>query len=255
MKIKVKILLKITALILCVVMMLPLTAACGEDGDENEQLTTGADEFLTDPPATKPIDPELPYYDYLDEEFARFGFTGGDRIAAETEEAVMEKLKPKGCARTLLDLSGEDVPFTFAYRYEVANMPEPAGWFWQITAETYFDGGKTITEGDVLAGCMYVRDGGGPNMSRFYLAIKTPTDKWASEGAMNVHSYSMADYGEGWHKIYFYGEFLNDENPASTAMFHVLLGFCLQTLDIGGIYIMRYPGTADNIEATFRMPR
>ena len=275
MKSKIKTFLKITALFLCVMMILPMALACGKKDEETATPAAGnagdaaannetvaddipapiAEEPPTDPPPTEaptePIDPNLPYYEYLDAEFARFGFTGGDRIIADTEEEVMNnKFGAKGCSRMEIDLSGENVPFDYAYRYEITELAEN---FWDKDTATAYNENKTITEGDILAGCLYVRDAGGPNPAQFYLAIKTPTDNWSTEGQMNVYGYEL-EPGKGWEKIYFYGEFLNDENPASTAYFNIFLGYEPHTIDIGGIYIMRYPGTDANVKATFKMP-
>jgi len=265
-----KMFLRITALLLFVAMIVPMAAACAEKEDsgtttEASGTTTAAAEDKTDPvtdpvtdppptdPPLDPIDPSLPYYEYLNEEFRRFGFVDGDLIVADSEEATLSKFIPKGCTAIALDLSGEDVPFGFANRYEIASLPNPENEFWQIAIEAKFDESKTITTGDILAGCVYVRDAGGENPAHFYTAIKTPTDNWGSEGSMGVHDYVL-EPGEGWQKIYFYGEFVNDENPASTAMFNFFLGYDPHNIEIGGLYVMRYPGTDENFKATMKMP-
>ena len=62
------------------------------------------------------------------------------------------------------------------------------------------------------------------------------------------------DPDDGWQKIYFYGESMCDEDPASTAFINFFLGYEPHNIDIGGIYVMRYPGTTENMKATMKMP-
>jgi hypothetical protein len=198
------------------------------------------------------IDPNLSYYAYLDEEFRRFGFVNGDRIFAETEAdtAFYSIAYPDGyCTRTAIDLSGENVPFDYAYRYEISAKTQD---FWNAAAEFRFRSDKTLKAGDIIAGCMYVRDAGGPNPAEFYIAVKTPTNNWAGEGNFNIHHYEL-EPGNPWRKIYFYGQSECDEDPASVAAFLIFLGFEPHTVDIGGVYLMRYPGTAENHDATWNM--
>ena len=264
--------LKIIALFMCVAIILVMAAACGEK-DENEKSagdnekaeettpapidetkTPATTQAPTDPPTTEeptePIDPNLPYYEYLDVEFARFGFVGGDRIVAETEQAVMDAITAKGfCSKSPVEVD-EDVPFGTIYRFTITDL---AAEMWETAAELKFSGSKTLTEGDIIAGCMYVRDAGGPNPAQFYLAIKTPTNDWGSEGDMNVNHFEL-EPGDGWQKIYFYGEAAVDEDPASTAIFEFFMGYDPHTIEIGGLYIMRYPDTVENMKATMKMP-
>ena len=279
---KIKTLLKLTAVFLCLALLLPFAVACGEkedtasagDSAANETVAGGGENNAndgneatpepTDPPTdppptdpppteapTEPIDPNLPYYAYLDEEFKRFGFVNGDPILAASEEEVMNLVREKACTRTAVDVSGDGVPFNFAYRYEVTEL---AVNFWETAAEFNFDADKKLAEGDIIAGCVYVRDAKGPNPAQVYLAIKTPTNDWNGEGVMNHHHYLPEDLNDGWNKIYFYGESMCDEDPASTALFEFFLGYEPHTIDIGGLYIMRYPGTSENVKATAKMP-
>jgi len=274
MKFKITALFKFFTVLICLALMLPLLMACGEKAEEADSSGTTPDSNAaggedvttippTDPPTepeptepppteppTEPIDPNLPYYDYLDVEFGRFGFSGGDRIVADTEDGVAEAFRAKASNKIALDVSGDGVPFTAAYRYEVPDLVEN---FWDAAAETNYSADKTIAEGDILAGCVYVRDGGGENPAQLYFAIKTPTNDWGSEGDMSINSVEL-EPGEGWQKIYFTGEFSCDEDPASTAIFCMFLGYEPHTIDIGGIYMMRYPATSENIKATMKVP-
>jgi hypothetical protein len=271
-KFKVKTFIKITALLLCVLMILPMALACGEKTDDEKADTPAADNGTaapvdntpedapvpaveappTDPPPTEaptePIDPNLPYYEYLAAEFARFGFTGGDSIVADTEEEAMSLLRPKACGKIELDVSGDGVPFSAAYRYEVTELVEN---FWDAAAELNFKTDKTLTEGDIIAGCIWVRDAKGPNPAQLYFAYKTPTNDWGSEGDMNLN---LVEPGAKWEKIYFYGYAAVDENPASQAMFNLFLGYEPHTIDIGGLYMMRYPSTDANEKAAYKLP-
>jgi len=270
---------KIIAFILCVVMLLPFITACGKDEDKatpaadstgdnaNAENAPSAEEAApvvteappTEPPPTEPptdpIDPNLPYYDYLDAEFARFGFTGGDRIVAETEEEVMSKVfYHKGCSRLELDVSGDGVPFSIGYRFEVTKVPPEAdNPFWEIAYETNYDKNKTLKEGDIIAGCVWLRDGGGPNPAQVFFAIKTPTNGWSGEGEISQTLVEL-EPGKGWQKYYFYGFSACDEDPASTAMFNFMIGFDPHSVDIGGVYVMRYPATPENEKAAYKMP-
>lgn len=274
-KFKIRTIFKITALFLCLVMILPLAAACGEktenppaDSNESQSLdenatseqteesepeTTSAP--TTEPPTTtepepepEPIDPSLPYYEYLDEEFKRFGFVDGDRIVADTEQALMDTFRAKGCTKTAVDLSGQDVPFQYAYKYEITAESTD---FWDKAAECNFSASKKMAEGEIIAGCVYIRDAKGSNPAQAYFAIKTPTNDWGSEGNMNVN---LVEAGEEWQKIYFYGEVVVDEDPASAAVFTLFLGYEPHSIEIGGLYVMRYPATSANMKATGKMP-
>ena len=264
---------KFIVLLMCISVIFSVITACGQNDSETPaNIQPPVEEIAqpevvaevvpaptpepttpepTEPPTTlEPIDPNLPYYEYLDIEFARFGFTDGDRISADTEEEIMAALRAKSCAKTEVDLSGEDVPFQHAYKFAIGNLAEN---FWDIAAELNFNSGKTLTEGDIIAGCLYVRDAGGPNPAQLYFAIKTPTNDWNGEGNMNISLVDL-DAGEGWRKIYFHGESLCDENPASTAFLALFLGYDPHSIEIGGLYMMRYPGTSDNIKATRNIP-
>ena len=272
MKSKTNISFKVMALIVCIALMLPFAAACGNKTNDAAGTTTTASGDTsaaapdttvattepttpapTDPPTTVaptvPIDPNLPYYDYLDAEFARFGFTGGDRIIADTEQAVADAQRIKGnVTRSPLDLTGEKVPFTVAYRYEVTDV---SANFWDTALEANFSADKTMKEGDIIAGCFYIRDAGGTNPAQVYLAFKTPTNNWGSEGNMSV---SLIEPDKTWQKVYFYGYNAVDETPASNAVFEMFMGYDPDTMDIGGLYIMRYPATDANVAAAEKMP-
>ena len=179
-----------------------------------------------------------------------FGFEGGDWIVAETEQGILDILRGKDVTKNIIDVSDQDVPFESAARFEISRE---ANDFWDISAELNFAGGKTLSEGDIIAGVMWLRDGGGSNPAQTHLAIKTPTDNWGSEGDMNVTAIGL-DPGEGWRKIYFCGEIAVDEDPASTAILCMFLGYEPHTIEMGGFYIMRFPPTGENMRAGMRMP-
>ena len=189
MKFKIKIIFKIAALFLCFIIIMPATVSCGakEEVAETGVVETNDAYAFQDLTATpdkadvnnenEPIDPNLPYYDYLDKEFARFGFSGGTRIVADTEYEVMtSSFRAKNCDRFEIDLSNENVPFEYAYRYEITSL---APNFWEKACESRFRDDKTLAEGDIIAGVVYVRDGGGPNPAQLYFAIKTPSNNWS----------------------------------------------------------------------------
>jgi len=137
-------------------------------------------------------------------------------------------------------------------RFEVTRLVNDNA-FWEIAAELNFSSSKTLSEGDIIGGVIWVRDAGGPDPAQLYLAYKTPTNNWGSEGDMNVNHITL-EPGEGWQKIYFYGENPVDEDPASTAVFCMFLGFEPHTVEIGGLYVMRFPPTSENVRAAAKIP-
>lgn len=256
------------AMLLCFAMFLSLMFSCGtkteddngaatEAGTEapvEETTTTEAPtttEATTPAPTTteaptEPIDPSLPYYEQLEIEFSRFGFHDGDFVLAADEESTMKKFSANGCKKTELDVSGDDVPFDHAYSIDIT---KEATNFWDISYTASFSKDYTFTAGDIIAGVLWLRDGGGENPGKIYLAYKTATDNWGSEGAMNIN---LVEAEDGWKKIYFYGEAVNDEAKGNNLQFQIFLGYGIHKVDIGGIYVKRY--SEDQFKAAINMP-
>ena len=262
-------LLSAISLILCVFMLAPMLFACGEGSTEAttdggaategnvEEATTPeptpepTTPEPTEPPTTyEPIDPSLPYFEQMDIEFERFGFhDGGDVLTLEPadEKAVLDKMATNGSIKKeALDVSGDDVPFTAAYTYDIT---AEAANFWDINVTGQFASDLTFTAGEIIAGVVWVRNAGGENPGQCYFAIKSPTDEWATEGAMNLNIYEATDE---WEKVYFYGEVINDEPVGINIQFQMFMGYGPMKLDVGGLYIKRY--SADQFKATLNMP-
>lgn len=264
-----KTLLKLFVLILVSALLLPFLTACGEDGGKagtteeesaptEPEVTTPAPTTPepttpepTEPPTTlEPIDPSLPYYEQLAIEFSRFGLIGGDMLVADDEAGFIGKIEASGATRKDVDITGEKVPFTKAINISVT---EESVNFWDRQIVTKFKDTEIIKEGELFAGCFYVRDAGGPNPSQIYTAVKTPTNDYNGEGNMNVQLIEL-EPGEGWKKIYFHGSFMVDEEKASAAGFNIFYGYPPHSFDIGGLYFVRYPATDENIAAMDNMP-
>lgn len=258
------------AMLLCFAMLLSLMFSCGTKKDEDNSATQANKETeapveettattetptTTEPttPApttteapTEPIDPSLPYYEQIEIEFSRFGFHDGDFVIAEDEQSVMKKFSTNGCKKTELDMTQEDVPFDYAYSIDIT---KEAANFWEISYNAAFSKDLTFTAGDIIAGVLWLRDGGGENPGQIYLAYKTATDDYNSEGVMNVNLVMAED---GWKKVYFYGEAVNDESKGSNLKFEIFLGYGIHKVEIGGIYIKRF--SEDQFKAAANMP-
>ena len=267
---KTKKLLAKISLLLCVVMLAPMLFACGEGSTDATTTEGGAATEApvadvtteaptpepttpepTEPPTTyEPIDPSLPYYEQMAIEFERFGFHDGvDVLMAENEADTMTKFSNGGpVKKEVYEVSGEDVPFTVALKVDVTDTPEN---FWEASINRGFLADVPLEMGDIIAGVFWVKEGGGENEATFHLGIKTPTDNWASEGALNISS-DTTIMGEGWRKVYFYGEVLNEEPQSSVMSWNWYLGFGLQKLEIGGFYCKKF--SADQFKATLNMP-
>jgi len=85
----------------------------------------------------------------------------------------------------------------------------------------------------------------------YYLAMKTATDNWATEGGVEPAREQWA--GEEWQKVYFYGNVMNEESNSKNLQFQIFLGYGNQQIDFGGIYACLYPWTRDNEMAAMQI--
>ncbi|MCL2772376.1 MAG: hypothetical protein FWD71_03415 [Oscillospiraceae bacterium] len=270
--------LKLIALFLCAVMLVPMTFACGKSGDTGSTTAAGTDSADTTPapttippttpvptttaepttPApTEPIDPNLPYWQQIQIELANNGLKNGVQILPGTDEAdLMKKLGANACKKTELDLSQDNVPFTSAYRYSVTT--DPTNW-WEIGCSMSLQKDVPIQNGDLVVGVMWIKGVRNPGSTlvddsedpEYHLALKTPTDNWGSEGEMSPSG--DVPLTDTWQQVWFSGRILNDETQSSTISFNIYLGFGFQDVDIGGLIAYYYPSTDDTEKAVINL--
>ena len=270
--------LRLTALFICVLMLLPTVFACGEKPDDTASTTSGATESAgttatadpttekpTDPPTTEeptePTEPfvpdlSLPYWEQIAAELAHNGLTDGVKIfAGEDEAELMKKFGTSNTKRTELDLSGDDsVPFSAAY---TVNTSKDQVNFWEANYSISLWKDVPVEEGDLIVGVLWIRGRRTAESdmfmedeaAQFYLAIKTETDNWATEGDMTPTGLQFAE--EEWQKVFFCGYVLNEEPVTSKLNFNIYMGYGIQEFDIGGIIAYKFPGTLDNEKAVW----
>jgi len=257
--------IRVITLLLSAALVLLLATACNNAGGSTtttggtnaaattlmpattEMPTTTA--VPTTPRPTVAIDPSLPYFQQEQTEFEQnFGFSAGDFPFGSDETTCLGKCNYSQVTKSDIDMTGSGLPFTVAK--EVVTATVPANW-WEASAIRTADKGFQIANGDIYAGCLWVKDPGGENPATVYLAIKTPTDSWSTEGQMSISTVTTTG---DWTKVYFYGQSLNDETDSSVIQFQMLLGNQTQTVDIGGLYVEHFPGTDANYAAEMNMP-
>jgi len=273
---------KLIALFLCAVMLVPTTLSCGNKPAGGAGSTTAApadttpvptpaDTTTTEPPTTTvpqtttepvtypPVDPSLPYWEQVKTELGYHNLKNGVQIlAGEDEAALMKKLSPNNVKRAELDVSKDNVPFTAAYSYTVSKDQVN---FWDSSANCSFAKDVPIQQGDLVVGVIWIRGVRNPGSEivadddppEYYLAIKTPTDNWNTEGEMSPAGILPAE--AKWQKVWFSGRILNEETQSSTVGFNVFLGYGLQQVDIGGLIAYVFPSTDETekgaIELTY----
>jgi len=282
---KTKKIVKIMAFLLCVLMILPMISACGEKPDNkdsaNNNTTAGnagtepeATPAPTDPPTEPPptdpptteeptepfvADENLSYWEQIYSELEWFGMTGGTQIfGGEDEAALMKKFSPNNAKREELDLSGDDsVPFSAAYKvYTTKEVPN----FWEASYSSSLMKDMPVEQDDLVAGVFWIKGRRTEESENFmdddeaqyYLAIKTPTDDWATEGDMNISGVQIA--GEEWQKVYFCGRIMNEEKQSSTVGLNIYIGYGIQEFEIGGLIAYWYPSTPENEKASWKLP-
>ena len=291
--VKSKNILKITALFICIIMILPMLFACGaKDGDDagakKDDGGTTVDsgkaddtpkEEVTDPPTEpepteppteketeppfelQPIDPSLPYWEQVLNEFEQYGLTGGVQILkGDDEAALMKGFSPGNAKKEELDLSGDDsVPFNAAYK--VWNTKDMEN-FWEGSYSTPLKKDVETEEGDYIVGVLWIK-GRRIEETDFYdlddpliyhLAIKTPTNEWATEGDMSPGGDQLMEASDEWERIMFFGYVLTEEKQSSTMSFNIYIGFGMQEFEIGGIAAYLFPATPENDKAIWRLP-
>ena len=273
---------KLIALFMCAMMLLPMIFACGKDGGGNTATTAAteavaAGEEATEPSTTEepptttpepttteepttwdPIDLSLPYWEQIEIELSRYGLSGGTKIlAGENEEELMKKFSISNGKKEVLDLSGDNtVPFSAAYTVRTSKDMVN---FWDANYSTALAKDVPTEQDDLIVGVMWIK-GRRTEVSemffeddepQFYLAIKSPTDEWATEGDMSPSGIQYI--GDEWQKIFFSGRVLNEESQSSTMNFNIFMGYGIQEFEIGGIIAYHYPSTPENEKGAIKL--
>ena len=273
--------LKLTALFLCIMMLLPMLFACGEKpetaGSSADAATTEAEiteaptpaptpepttPEPTEPPTTREpfvVDANLSYWDQIYSELEYYGLVGGVPIFAGDDEAtLMKKFGANSAKKEELDVSGDNVPFSAAYRvYTTKDMTN----FWDASYAVSLKKDVPVEEGDIIAGVLWIkgRRSAESDMydadadANFYMAVKTPTDGWATEGDMSPAGIHVPQ-NEEWQKILFSARIMNEETQSSTVGFNIYIGYGIQEFEIGGIVAYLFPSTPENEKAVWSLP-
>lgn len=253
-------------------------SACGEKADSTDQKDKAGTEapvseapaakavteppLPTDPPTTEePTEPFEPdpaqsYWEQIESELAWYGLSDGFAVFnKEGENELMKKFSPGGVKREELDISGDNVPFSAAYRVTLAKDTTN---FWDANYTCLFESDLPLEQDDLIVGVIWIRGARlGETESymeedepQYYLAIKTPTDEWATEGETEPRGVQIA--GENWEKVFFAGRIMNEEAKSNDVRFQIFMGYGNQYLDIGGILAYCFPSTTENEKAVWK---
>jgi len=167
----------------------------------------------------------------------------------------MKKFSSNGTKKELLDVSEENVPFSIAYTVRTQKEIEN---FWEASYSISLWKDVPTEVDDLVVGVLWIRgrrtaESDSYDMDDppdYYLAIKTPTDNWASEGSMKPQGRRSA--GAEWEKVFFCGSVINEEPVTSVMSFNIYMGYGIQEFDIGGIIAYKFPWTSDNDRAVWK---
>jgi len=271
--------IKFIALFILIAMLLPLNLACGDKPDSGTAGTEAPGEAEdttpapptdppttaepTEPPPTEPptepfkVDESLNYWEQIYSELEWYGLEGGVKIFnGDDEQDLMRRFSANGTRKEELDVSGDGVPFSVAYTVRTSKDIDN---FWEAAYATNFLKDIETNEDDIVAGVFWIRGRRTEESDAFmldepaeyYTAIKSPTDNWASEGAMEPFGRQAAE--EEWERIMFTGRVVNEEEQSSTMSFNIYMGYGIQELDIGGIIAWVFPSTRENERAAMKI--
>ena len=244
--------------ILLALAMLGMFAACGDKTEDPTEAPTTLEDITTTEEPTEPFepDPAQSYWEQIESELAWYGLEGGFKVFnPESEYELMKKFSTNNTKKEELDVSGDGVPFSAAYRVTVAKDTEQ---FWNAAYSCNLEKDLEIEQDDLIVGVIWVR---GVRLSetekfmadaepQYYLAMKTPTDEWATEGDMSPRGEQFA--GEEWQKVFFSGRILNEESRSNDVRLEIFTGYGNQQLDIGGILAFSFPSTTENERAIWK---
>ncbi|MCL1793533.1 MAG: hypothetical protein FWG34_06660 [Oscillospiraceae bacterium] len=268
---------KLSALFLCAALFLPMIFACGEKPEDTKAATEAQIEETTpaptptptepppptDPPTTEaPIPPyeadaNLSYWENIEAELAHYGISGAVKcLPGEDEAALMKKFGANGSKKEELDVSGDNVPFSAAYSVTVAKDQVN---FWDSSYSCALEKDLEVEEGDLVVGVFWVRGQriaetdqfAEDDFPEYYLAVKTATDNWATEGGVEPSREQFVD--PEWHKIFFYGNVMNEESNSKNLQFQIFLGYGNQRVDFGGITAYLVPWSRENEMAAIKL--
>ncbi|MCL2813636.1 MAG: hypothetical protein FWD23_03455 [Oscillospiraceae bacterium] len=274
---KSKTLLKLAALFLCAAALLPMIFACGEKPEEAASPTEAQGETPTPAPTPAPTDPPPPtdpptteapippyepdaalsYWENVEAEFAHYGLTGGVKcLPGEDEAALMKKFGANGTKKEELDVSGDGVPFSAAYSVTTAKDTVN---FWDASYSCAIEKDLLVQEGDLVVGVLWVRGRRIAETEKFaqddfpeyYMALKTATDNWATEGGVEPAREQFAE--AEWQKVIFYGNVVNEESNSKNLQFQIFLGYGNQQVDFGGIAAYLFPWSRENEKAAIKL--
>jgi hypothetical protein len=216
----------------------------------------------TDPPTTEaptePFepDPNQSYWEQIESELAWYGMSDGFSVFNTASESdLMKKFTAGNVKREDLDISGDNVPFSAAYRVTLAKDTVN---FWDANYTCLFEKDLPLEQDDLVVGVVWIRGARIGETEQFmaeddpqyYLAIKTPTDEWATEGDMSPRGVQAAE-GE-WQKVFFAGRVMNEEEKSNDVRFQIFMGYGNQYLDIGGAVAYCFPSTKENEKAVWK---
>ena len=221
--------------------------------------TTTPEPTTTEEP-TEPfvVDPSLPYWEQIQSELAFYGLKDGVKIFKGDDEAdLMKKFTMNNGKKEALDLT-EDNSVPFSAGYKVWTTKDMTNW-WDANYSVAFAKDIPTQQDDLVVGVIWIKGKrvaesdayAADDVAQYYLAIKTPTDNWASEGEMEPHGDQYPE--EKWQKVIFAGRVVNEEAQSSTMSFNIYIGFGIQEFEIGGIYANLYPSTAENEKAILKL--
>lgn len=237
-------------LFICIMILSFTLFSCGTSGTKRTENVAESPDIIS----------SLSYWEQIESEMSQYGLTGGIKILPGDDEAeVIKSFKSHysdSCKKEELDISGDNVPFNSAYRFTVEkDVPN----FWDAGYTCCFDKDIPIKKDDLIVGVMWVRGERFPESfmyeddeaPMYYLAFKTPTDNWSTEG---IPLPGRVQYAEDeWRQVFFYGYVMNDEDNSQNIQFSIFLGWGIQQIDLGGIIAYWFPYSIDNEMSAYRL--
>ena len=278
-KSKKSLIIKFMALFIAASILLPMSFACGEKPADNKAATTAGDTSAeaatpqptpppttpepTEPPTTEaPTEPFVPdpnqtYWEQIKSELEWYGLKDGTPVfTTESEAALMKKFGVSTGKKEELDVSGDGVPFSAAYRVTIA---KDTANFWDAAYTCNLMKDIPVALDDMIVGVVWIRGARiaetdnfvADDPAEYYLALKTPTNNWSTEGDMVPTGEQFAE--QGWQKVFFCGRVLVDETNSSNLSFQIFLGYGNQQVDVGGIVAYKYTWSNDNEKALWKL--
>jgi len=184
-------------------------------------------------------DPDDPYYSTLVEDLSEMDLPAGEFVYADDEAGTFDAYSATGTddyAETEeLDVSGDDVPFSEAIRFDVNDQ-------WENSYDVNFRADvedRPVEEGEVLLAVVYLRsptDGAEVNYHARYDA----------EYSNEVANGQQPTLGSDWERYYFRIDYSVGAD-AGNWWTELWLAYGEQTVDIGGLALLSF-GTDANVD-------